>query len=121
VVAWPLAIFIGTLTASAAFAGGYFSHWFSGFALKVIFSGLLAIAGGLMLLPVRDDRSVKAPTGFGYWRFQSGGKSHVVNLWIVIAVTLSSGSGSGMVGVSGGSFLAPLMVLTCECLGSVLK
>ncbi len=113
VVAWPLAIFIGTLTASAAFAGGYFSHWFSGFALKVIFSGLLAIAGGLMLLPVRDDRSVEAPTGFGYWRFQSGGKSYVVNLWIVIAVTLSSGFGSGMVGVSGGSFLVPLMVLAC--------
>ena len=66
-----------------------------------------------MLLPVRDDRSVEAPTGFGYWRFQSGGKSYVVNLWIVIAVTLSAGFGSGMVGVSGGSFLVPLMVLAC--------
>ena len=31
VVAWSLAIYIGTLTATSAFAGGYFSHLFSGF------------------------------------------------------------------------------------------
>ena len=52
VVAWPLAIFIGTLTAMSAFAGGYFSHLFSGFSLKIIFACLLAIAGTMILVPV---------------------------------------------------------------------
>lgn len=112
-VVWPLAILIGSLTASAAFAGGYFSHWFSGFTLKMVFSGLLAIAGGLMLLPIKERCEDGTKKGFGYWRFESGGQTYTVNLWVAVSVTLSAGFGSGMVGVSGGSFLVPLMVLTC--------
>jgi uncharacterized membrane protein YfcA len=51
-VTWPLAIFLGILMAISALAGGYFSHWFSGFSLKIVFSSLLAVAGGLMLVPL---------------------------------------------------------------------
>ena len=112
VVVWPLAVFIGILTASAAFAGGYFSHWISEFILKIIFSILLAVAGAIMLFPV-SERTKPDIQKFGYWRFQSGGKQYTVNLWLASSVTLATGFGAGMVGVSGGSFLVPLMVLAC--------
>jgi uncharacterized membrane protein YfcA len=36
-----------------------------------------------------------------------------VNLFIALPVTILTGFGSGMVGVSGGVFLVPLMVLAC--------
>lgn len=113
VVAWPLAIFIGILTASAALAGGYFSHLFTGFTLKIIFSGLLAAAGVVMLFPVSERTDPDFDKKFGYWRFESGGNPYIVNLWMASTVTLLAGFGSGMVGISGGSFLVPLMVLAC--------
>jgi uncharacterized membrane protein YfcA len=113
VVAWPLAIYIGTLTATSALAGGYFSHLFSGFSLKIIFAGLLAIAGAMMLVPVSDKTSLHGNRKFGYWSFNLGNDIHIVNSWIAIPVTILTGFGSGMVGVSGGSFLVPLMVLAC--------
>lgn len=113
VVAWPLAIFIGTLTAMSAFAGGYFSHLFSGFSLKIIFACLLAIAGTMILVPVFEKTGFNEKKKFGYWRFKLGEDKHIVNLWIAIPVTILAGFGSGMVGVSGGSFLVPLMVLAC--------
>ena len=113
VVAWTLAIYIGTLTATSALAGGYFSHLFSGFCLKIIFAGMLALAGAMMLVPVSDNTSLHGNKKFGYWSFNLGNDIHIVNSWIAIPVSLLAGFGSGMVGVSGGSFLVPLMVLAC--------
>ncbi|MGB9620152.1 MAG: sulfite exporter TauE/SafE family protein, partial [Armatimonadota bacterium] len=37
----------------------------------------------------------------------------VVNLWLAVPLTLATGFFSGMVGISGGSFLVPLMVVGC--------
>ena len=113
-VSWALALFIGPLTALTALAGGYLSHLFSGFALKLVFSGMLVLAGGLMLFPVTEkeaDPGFKRP---GFWRLKSAKSTYVVNLWVALPVILLSGFGSGMVGVSGGSFLVPLMVLACR-------
>src|SRR6056297_205384 len=50
-LSWPLAVFIGGVTSLSAFAGGYFSHLFSGYALKLIFGIMLIIAGIVMFIP----------------------------------------------------------------------
>jgi len=112
-VAWPLALCIGVLTAISAFAGGYFSHVFSGFHLKLIFSFMLLIAGLIMLIPASFFSDERNERHFGTWNITLGGETYTVNLLIFIPISLLSGFGSGMVGVSGGSFLVPLMVLTC--------
>ena len=112
-VSWALALFVGLFTALSALGGGYFSHLFSGFLLKLVFSFLLLIAGVLMLIPVSenpDSAKNKAP---GPITLESGGAIYRVNLWIALPATVLTGFGSGMVGVSGGSFLVPLMVLAC--------
>lgn len=113
-VSWALALFIGPLTALTALAGGYLSHLFSGFALKLVFSGMLALAGGLMLFPINEKEANLSLKKHGFWRLKSAESTYVVNLWVALPVILLSGFGSGMVGVSGGSFLVPLMVLACR-------
>jgi uncharacterized membrane protein YfcA len=113
VVALPLAICIGILVSLPALGGGYFSHLFSGFSLKMIFAGMLVAAGIVMMIPV-PEKSLSSSRGhFGYWHLRSGSETYPVNLWIAAPVTILTGFGSGMVGVSGGSFLVPLMVLAC--------
>jgi len=112
-VSWVLAILIGTSTALSALGGGYFSHLFSGFSLKLIFAVILLIAGVLMLIPVAEKKNIIENKHFGIINIKSGGEIYRVNLWIVLPVTIITGFGSGMVGVSGGSFLVPLMVLAC--------
>ncbi len=112
-VSWVLAILIGTFTALPALAGGYFSHLFSGFSLKLIFAVMLLVAGAVMLIPVPENKNAAKNKHFGVINFKSGGEKHSVNLWIALPVTILAGFGSGMVGVSGGSFLVPLMVLAC--------
>jgi len=112
-VSWPLAFFVGTVTAISALGGGYFSHVFSGFSLKLIFAVMLLIAGAVMLVPVSERKVTSEDKHFGVIRIQNGPEVYGINLWIALPVTVLTGFGSGMVGVSGGSFLVPLMVLAC--------
>lgn len=111
-VDWKLALVIDPATDIMALVGGYFSDYIGGTYLKFIFSGLLVIAGFLMFLKVNDRPlpEVKRP---GYWHRTFGGSSYVVNLWIAIPVCAVVGLASGAMGISGGSFKVPLMVLLC--------
>ncbi len=112
-VSWALAFLIGVFTALPALCGGYFSYLFTGFSLKIIFAAMLFVAGCLMLVPVSEKEYKGNKKRFGFLTLHSGGREFVVNLWIAIPVAILTGFGSGMVGVSGGSFLVPLMVLAC--------
>lgn len=111
-ISWPLAISVGGITALSALAGGYFSHLFSGFALKMVFAVMLFASGMVMLLP-QPKRHTGDGGGFGVIQLLSGGERFRINLWLALPVTVLTGLGSGMVGVSGGSFLVPLMVVAC--------
>jgi len=112
-VSWRLAILIGVFMALSAFGGGYFSYLFSGFKLKMIFAALLILTGIFMLIPVSNRQASIEDKHFGVIRIRSGSERYSVNLWIALPVTILTGFASGMVGVSGGSFLVPLMVLAC--------
>jgi uncharacterized membrane protein YfcA len=112
-VSWALAILVGTSTALSALGGGYFSHLFSGFSLKLVFAVMLLIAGVVMLIPVSENQNIAENKDFGIINVKSGGEIYRVNLWIALPATVLTGFGSGMVGVSGGSFLVPLLVLAC--------
>ncbi len=112
-VSWLLAVLVGSFTALSALGGGYFSHLFSGFSLKLIFAVMLLIAGIVMLIPVSNRQPSTEESHFGVIRIRSGSEIYGVNLCIALPVTILTGFGSGMVGVSGGSFLVPLMVLAC--------
>lgn len=112
-LSWALALLIGTSTAISALGGGYLSHLFSGFSLKLIFAVMLLTAGTVMLVPVSEGKDIVKKRHFGLINIRSGSDIYAVNLWIALPVTVLTGLCSGMVGVSGGSFLVPLMVLAC--------
>jgi uncharacterized membrane protein YfcA len=111
-VDWKLALVIDPPTDIMAFAGGYFAHRMSGDALKYIFSGLLIFAGFFMLRPAKEQLYLDK-SRFGYWTRVFGDYRYTVNLWLALPVTAFTGFVAGMVGISGGSFKIPLMVLAC--------
>lgn len=112
-VSWPLAILVGASTALSALGGGYFSHLFSGFSLKLLFVVMLLAAGAVMLIPFPEDQKIAGNKRAGVITIKSGSETYRVSLWISLPATVLTGFASGMVGVSGGSFLVPLMVLAC--------
>jgi len=111
-VDWKLALVIDPPTDIMAFVGGYFSDYASGVSLKFVLAGLLVFAGFLMLLKVKDKPILKQKR-FGYWYRKYGDQEYVVNLWLAIPITAAVGLAAGAVGISGGSFKVPLMVLLC--------
>jgi len=65
-----------------------------------------------MLLPEKQGHK-DAVSRLGYWNIREGGNQYVINLWLAVPLTMVTGFFSGMVGISGGSFLVPLMVVGC--------
>ncbi|MDP8313929.1 MAG: sulfite exporter TauE/SafE family protein [Candidatus Celaenobacter antarcticus] len=111
-VDWKLALVIDPPTDIMAFVGGYFSGLASGVALKFLLAALLTLAGFLMLLKVRN-RPIGQHSRIGFWHRNFGNEEYVVNLWLAIPITAVTGLAAGAVGISGGSFKVPLMVLLC--------
>ncbi len=112
VIDWKLALILEPPTIIMAFFGGYYAYFFSGMTLKLILSCLLVLASFLMLYPEKE-RSINTEKHFGFWSRSYGEYTYKVNLWIAIPVTAITGFVVGMVGLSGGSFKVPLMVLAC--------
>ena len=109
---WKLALLIEPPTNIGAFIGGYYSHIFTGTTLKFVFSGLLVLASLFMLRPVKQ-RTYDGAEKKGYWYREFGEHRYAVPLLVAVPVTFFTGFAAGLVGVSGGSFKIPLMVLAC--------
>ena len=65
-----------------------------------------------MMKPVQEKTTIKEKR-LGYWRREYGDYEYIVNLWVAIPITAVTGFVAGMIGISGGSFKIPLMVLAC--------
>ena len=112
-VVWKLVGPVGALVALSAFAGGYFSSLFDDVTLKMTFALLLIIAGLVMLVPYTSREFEDRTNRFGSFTISTEMGDIILNLTIVVPVTLLTGFFSGMLGVSGGSFLVPMLVLAC--------
>lgn len=109
-MSWPLVFFFGGVNAVMAFVGGFNAHLFTGNTLKIVLSVILGIAGIIMLLPEKQENKT-TNQHFGYWNIVDGNDLYVINLWLAIPLTMATGFFAGMVGISGGAFLVPLMVI----------
>lgn len=110
IVDWKLALVIDPPTDVMAFIGGYFAHCFTGYHLKLLFAGLLVVAAIFVLKPVKEHIKYDKKR-LGYWGRCFNEYRYSVNLWVAIPFTALVGFFAGMVGISGGSFKIPLMVL----------
>jgi uncharacterized membrane protein YfcA len=109
---WKLAMVIDPPTDVMALLGGYYAHVLPGGVLKFIFAGLLVLSGFFMLRPARN-RQYSGKNRLGFWHRKFGEQEYEVNLWLALPITAGAGLVAGMVGISGGSFKVPFMVLGC--------
>ena len=87
-------------------------HLVTGTALKFTLAGLLVVASVCMVFKPKD-RPGAPVRRLGFWHRSFHGESYTVNLWTAIPITAAVGLVAGAVGISGGSFKVPLMVLLC--------
>ncbi|HEK85691.1 MAG TPA: sulfite exporter TauE/SafE family protein [Candidatus Aminicenantes bacterium] len=115
-VEWKMAILLGVLIAVSAFFGGFFSDYVPGKSLKLILSFVLFFLALLMLKPTKENFNSAPKSGWYYLKLKSFDHTmtYDVNLLLVVPVVLAFGFVAGMVGISGGSFMVPLMVLACS-------
>jgi len=107
---WQLTFILGGLIFISALAGGYLGKYFDEKLLKVVFAVVMFLAACFMLKKPKKEKIQKEK----YWILNLKSKEQTiqVNLIVTIPIVLLTGFLSGMVGVSGGSFLVPLMLLT---------
>lgn len=108
VVSWKLVLVIGIMTIVSAFLGGFLSDIFNDKILKIVFAVFISLAAFLMLKPLGKEIKIE---GRFILKLQSNNETYNLNLLFVIPIVLFTGFVAGMVGISGGSFLVPLMVL----------
>ncbi|MGM0370866.1 MAG: sulfite exporter TauE/SafE family protein [Bacillota bacterium] len=110
-VDWKLALILDPATDIMAFIGGYTAGSFESYILKLMFAISLILVSIFMLVPVKNHKIKN--NKFGYWERNFGDYNYVVNLWLAIPITSAVGFLAGAIGISGGSFKIPLMVLVC--------
>lgn len=111
-VDWKLAFVIDPPTDIMALVGGYFAGNMEGNVLKLMFAGLLVLISIFMMIPVKEKPRVQKKK-FGYWNRTFGEYEYTVNLWVTIPITAAVGFFAGAIGISGGAFKIPLMVMLC--------
>jgi hypothetical protein len=111
-VDWKLALIIDPPTDIMAFVGGYFASDIHATTLKIMFASVLILISIFMFIPVKEK-----PLSFnnkkGYWNREFNGYKYSVNLWTVLPLTATVGFFAGAIGISGGAFKIPLMVMLC--------
>lgn len=111
-VDWKLALIIDPPTDIMAFVGGYFASSFQATTLKIMFASVLIIISIFMFIPVKEKPTSQSNKK-GYWNRTFNGYKYSVNLWIMLPLTATVGFFAGALGISGGAFKIPLMVMLC--------
>ncbi len=110
VIDWKLAMVLEPPTAVLAFIGGMLANNINDTALTVFFAGILFITSIILVIPIKE-RKVILTYGWGYWHRRKKEKRYVVHLRGLIPISATAGFVAGMVGVSGGVFKLPAMVI----------
>ncbi len=109
---WTLVVVLEASTALGGFAGGLGSGQFSGQTLSMLFATLMVVAAFFMIRSFEFDRSCARQRQSRFlWHRQLGEQKYCVNLAIALPVSFVAGLTSGMVGIGGGVFKVPMMVL----------
>ncbi len=111
-VDWQLALVLETFTDLGAFTGGATALNFDTEILKILLGALLLIAAYFTFKS--NDKSVNGTVikqGFGYWTRRFNGYTYSLPLFAVIPLTFTIGYFSGLLGIAGGVFKVPIMIL----------
>jgi len=112
-VDWKLAVVIGSIMNGAAFAGGYFSGFLPEDLLKGLLAGVLVVAGILMLKSPAGEVPIVRGGSRWLWHRHFDGHDYRVNLPLVLGASALVSGIAGMLGITGGIIILPIMVLLC--------
>lgn len=108
---WKLALAIEPPTFVMAFVGGLVANYIDATALKIVFGSVLILASVFLMRPVSENKTAVEPHGWGYWRRRLDENAYVVRLHALMPLVAAAGFLAGMIGVSGGIFKLPSMVI----------
>jgi uncharacterized membrane protein YfcA len=109
-VDWKLALVIEPPTFLMAFAGGLVADYINALVLKVVFAAMLILVSFFMVRNIVEKENIPV-WRWGYWQRTLRDTTYVVRLpWLMPATTVA-GFVAGMIGISGGVFKVPAMVL----------
>lgn len=110
-VDWRLAVLLDPVKDLGAFLGGLSSLWFGESLLSVLFAVIL-IVGGFYMYRYHEEEDVGAKeVKVRLWTHRVKGRSYSMNLLVVLPFCLAAGYLSGLLGIGGGIFMVPLMVM----------
>jgi hypothetical protein len=114
-VDWKLLFSVAPLAILGSFFGGYVAQWVSTPVLKVIFAAVLAIAAFFMLRPATEGGSPKFMPRWVPWHRTWGEYDYQISMGILIPAIAVAGFVAGLIGVGGGLFVLPMLVLLFGC------
>lgn len=107
---WRLVLVLEPVSFVLALAGGLTANYVNGLALRVVFAAVLLLASFLMMRPAGKRRTGRRKA-WGDWHRSVGGQDYAVRLPWLIPVSAVAGFVAGMIGIAGGVFMMPAMVL----------
>ncbi len=108
---WWLTLIVEPPTNLGAFLGGYLSPYFPPMFSKLTFAGILLIGAYFMIKPIQERRSFSYKQQWFCLYRDIGEYKYHVNLFIIIPIMILAGFIAGMLGVGGGLFKVPALVL----------
>lgn len=105
---WKLGFAVVAASASGSFIGGYLSIGVNPVYLKIVFAVLLLISAFFMAK--KERKSI--PVTWGYmWKRKCCDEEYNFPIFIVLPVIFIIGFLAGMVGISGGGLIVPLLII----------
>lgn len=114
-VDWKLLFSIVPLAILGSFAGGYAAQFVSVLVLKIIFAAVLIIAAVFMLRPATEGEIPGFMPQSLCWDRCCGEYQYRISMGLLIPATGVAGFIAGMIGVGGGLFVLPLLILLFGC------
>ncbi len=108
---WWLTLLVEPPTNLGSFLGGYLSPHFPPMFSKLCFSGILLIGAYFMIRPVKEKEFRPEKKSFFLIQRKIGPYEYYMNLLIIIPMMIIAGFIAGMLGVGGGLFKVPALVL----------
>ncbi len=105
---WHLALVLSFVIGTFSFLGGFFSISISSIYLKILFSTFLMISAYFMFV----EKKVKVnEEKWGVWHREFNNISYNINLLYLLTVIALISFIVGMIGISGGGLMVPLLIL----------
>ncbi len=108
---WWLALIVEPPTNLGAFLGGYLSPHFPPMFSKLAFAGILLVGAYFMIKPIQERQPLSRKRHWFCLHRNIGEYEYRLNLFIIIPIMVLAGFIAGMLGVGGGLFKVPALVL----------